>query len=56
LLQSAVGACTQNLIKPETDCCKIEHFTAVFCTQNQKGSGRNGKAKPHQSGAILSHQ
>jgi hypothetical protein len=25
-----VGACTQNLIKPETDCCKIEHFTAVF--------------------------
>jgi len=31
-----VGACTQNLIKPETDCCKIEHFTAFFVLKTRK--------------------
>ncbi len=57
LLQFVVGDCAQNWIKPEINCCKNRTFySSFFVPPKKKGSGRNGKAKPHQSGAILSQR
>ena len=57
LLQFAMGNYTQNWIKHETDCCKNRTFySSFFVPKREKGSGRNGKSKPHQSSAILSQR
>ena len=46
---------SKNRIHFETNCCKTSNILQqFFCTQNRERSIRNGKQKPHQSGAILS--
>lgn len=45
---------SKNRIHFETNCCKTSNILQqFFCTQNRERSIRNGKQKPHQSGAIL---
>ena len=53
---SSGQVCPNNQIKMIRTVVNRTSYSSFFVPKREKGSGRNGKSKPHQSGAILSQR